>query len=258
MYPEKAIFDVAGFRIKGRELVEGLVEQAASSTDVPPRAGAKNCPAPATVSSRCAPMQAPSPIACSDRQLVASERQRAAAARWGGLDRTWPHFFVPDSPSHGSGRRDRGGGDSACDWVLSLEPIARSITLSIAGPSFAPTSTTVELVHRSSARSSPMTRSARCSAETPSRPWRSTLTTDPRSHRPAQRVIAATGVRREPRPLQTGESRSSVTGTSPSTRRWQPAHRCLGAGDITDYHGQGTAALGRLRRGRDRRQQRGR
>ena len=32
MYPEKAIFDVAGFpNVKGRDLVEGLVEQAGTA-----------------------------------------------------------------------------------------------------------------------------------------------------------------------------------------------------------------------------------
>ena len=40
MYPEKQILDVAGFpSVKGRELVEGLVEQAGDlGADVPPRA----------------------------------------------------------------------------------------------------------------------------------------------------------------------------------------------------------------------------
>ena len=39
MYPEKQILDVAGFpTVKGRDLVEGLVEQARPPTpDVPPR-----------------------------------------------------------------------------------------------------------------------------------------------------------------------------------------------------------------------------
>ncbi len=133
MYPEKLIFDVAGFpAIKGRDLVAGLVEQAAAF----------------------------SPEYLLGRQATSLQRQEDGTILVGSEDGTTVHckaviisggigtftprplpagseyekrglhYFVPKLSDH----TDRdivivGGGDSAFDWALNLQPIARSVTL---------------------------------------------------------------------------------------------------------------------------------
>jgi len=132
MYPEKAIFDVAGFpAIRGRELVEQLVAQAAPFD----------------------------PVYVLGHQAVGLERgdgtfavttsegvriETRAIVITGGIGTFTPRplpsgqefvgrgvvHFVPDpSVYKGLNVVVVGGGDSALDWALMLEPIAKSVTL---------------------------------------------------------------------------------------------------------------------------------
>ena len=132
MYPEKAIFDVAGFpAIRGRELVEQLVAQAAPF----------------------------SPDYVLGHQAVGLERgdgkfavttsnglriETRAIVITGGIGTFTPRplpagqeyigrgvvHFVPDPAVYeGQNVVVVGGGDSALDWALMLEPIAKSVTL---------------------------------------------------------------------------------------------------------------------------------
>ena len=132
MYPEKAIFDVAGFpAIRGRELVEQLVAQAAPF----------------------------SPDYVLGHQAVGLERgdgkfavttsnglriETRAIVITGGIGTFTPRplpagqefvgrgvvHFVPDPAVYeGQNVIVVGGGDSALDWALMLEPIAKSVTL---------------------------------------------------------------------------------------------------------------------------------
>jgi thioredoxin reductase (NADPH) len=132
MYPEKAIFDVAGFpAIRGRDLVEQLLAQAAPF----------------------------SPDYVLGHQAVGLERgdggfavttsrglriETKAIVITGGIGTFTPRplptggeylgrglvHFVPD-PSVYTGQNVVvvGGGDSALDWALMLEPIAKSVTI---------------------------------------------------------------------------------------------------------------------------------
>jgi thioredoxin reductase (NADPH) len=132
MYPEKAIFDVAGFpAVRGRDLVDHLVKQAAPFD----------------------------PDYVLGQQAVGLERggggfaittsaglrvEARAVVITGGIGTFTPRplpaggeyvgrgvvHFVPDPAAY----RDLdvivvGGGDSAVDWALMLEPIARSVTV---------------------------------------------------------------------------------------------------------------------------------
>ncbi len=140
MYPEKLIFDVGGFpAIKGRELVEGLVAQAAAFE----------------------------PLYLLGRQAVGFDRGVDGALHVtaddgtvvtcraviisGGIGTFTPRplpagseyekrglcYFVPSLSEHAD--RDVviiGGGDSAFDWALNLHPIARSVTLVHRRPAF--------------------------------------------------------------------------------------------------------------------------
>ena len=132
MYPEKAIFDVAGFpAIRGRELVEQLLAQAAPF----------------------------SPEYLLGHQAVGLERgtggfavttsqglriEARAIVITGGIGTFTPRplptggeylgrglvHFVPDPSSYeGQNIVVVGGGDSALDWALMLEPIGKSVTV---------------------------------------------------------------------------------------------------------------------------------
>jgi thioredoxin reductase (NADPH) len=131
MYPEKAIFDVAGFpAIRGRELVANLVAQAAPfdpgyllgqqavglergdgfvvTTNIGSRVRAK-----AIIVTGGIGTFTPRPLPTGEEML----------------GRGVVHF-VPD-PAEYSGLNVVivGGGDSAVDWALLLEPIAKSVAL---------------------------------------------------------------------------------------------------------------------------------
>ncbi|RKF28163.1 NAD(P)/FAD-dependent oxidoreductase [Micromonospora globbae] len=132
MYPEKLILDVAGFpSIKGRDLVANLVAQAAPFDP---------CYLLGT--------RAETLSYADDRPvlgLAGGARLRCGAVIvTGGLGSFTPrplpvaeHFtgagivyFVPQ-PAELAGRDVLivGGGDSAFDWALTLQPLARSVTL---------------------------------------------------------------------------------------------------------------------------------
>ena len=132
MYPEKAIFDVAGFpAIRGRELVEALVAQAAPF-------------APDYLLGHQAVG-----LERGDGKfaVTTSEGQRIEARAiviTGGIGTFTPRplpaggeflgrglvHFVPDPTSYvGQHVVVVGGGDSAVDWALMLEPIAKSVTV---------------------------------------------------------------------------------------------------------------------------------
>ncbi len=134
MYPEKDILDVAGFPvIKGKELVEGLVHQAASA-DPTYLLGRT---ALTLVSDDAAGVVR---VGLDDGSTVQAKaviitagigkftpRPLPAADGWAGDEIA---FFVPTfAPYAGKDVVIVGGGDSAFDWAVALEPVAASVTL---------------------------------------------------------------------------------------------------------------------------------
>jgi thioredoxin reductase (NADPH) len=133
MYPEKDIFDVAGFpSVRGRELVDALVKQAepyrpayllgeqavelATSADGPVRVTSANG---VVVEAKAAVL--------TGGIGSFSPRPMPAGAGWDGKGLV---YFVPRLEAH----RDQdvvivGGGDSAFDWAYMLHPIARSVRI---------------------------------------------------------------------------------------------------------------------------------
>ncbi len=133
MYPEKLIYDMAGFpAVKGRDLIAGLADQAG-------RYGPRTCWArrPAACS-----YENGAPVVTTSAGLKgsgpASSWSPAASARSRpGPCRPWPGSRTgawPTSCPEPQQYRDRdvvivGGGDSAFDWALTLSPVARSVTV---------------------------------------------------------------------------------------------------------------------------------
>jgi ferredoxin/flavodoxin---NADP+ reductase len=132
MYPEKQIFDIAGFpAVSGRDLVANLVEQAApyrpeyllgqEAQDLDHRPGSLRVRTSANTEIACRAVVVTGGIGTfTPRRLPAGEDYLGR-----GLD-----YFVPSAdPYAGADVVVVGGGDSAVDWALMLHPIARTVTL---------------------------------------------------------------------------------------------------------------------------------
>ena len=132
LYPEKQIYDVAGFpSIKGQALVDGLVEQANSASPdyflghraedlVEDEEGVTVTTHKGTVVKAKAVIIAGGIGTFTPRPLPDAEAYEGKGLR----------YFVPKLDE----LRDLdvlvvGGGDSALDWALALEDISRSVTL---------------------------------------------------------------------------------------------------------------------------------
>lgn len=154
MYPEKAIFDVAGFpAIRGRELVANLVAQAApfdpgyllgqqavglergDAFVVTTSAGIRIRPKAIIVTGGIGTF--------TPRPLPTGEEM---------LGRGVVHF-VPDPAEYaGLDVVIVGGGDSAVDWALLLEPIAKSVALVHRRAAFRAHPHSVEVLRRTGVR----------------------------------------------------------------------------------------------------------
>ena len=150
MYPEKEIFDVAGFpAIKGRDLVSGLIEQ--SKPFNPTFVLGER--AETLETSESGPV-----TVITDKGTVIEAK---AAIITGGIGSFTPRelpagneyvgkglvYFVPKLDVHaGKDVVIIGGGDSAFDWAYSLAPIAKSVTLVHRRDTFRAHASTVEQV----------------------------------------------------------------------------------------------------------------
>jgi thioredoxin reductase (NADPH) len=133
MYPEKPIYDIAGFpMIRGRDLVARLVEQAGSfspayllgdpaMTLTPRDDGGLEVVTGSGAVIRCRA------VLISGGIGTFTPRPLPAGSEW--LGRGLSYFVPALDAHHGQDVIVVGGGDSACDWALSLEPVARSVTL---------------------------------------------------------------------------------------------------------------------------------
>ena len=133
MYPEKDIFDVGGFPVvKGRALVDNLVEQAAPFS---PTYLLGHQAVELTTSA-----DEPARVTLDDGSTIETKtvvitggigsftpRVLPADDGWEGKGLV---YFVPQLDAHaGKDIVIVGGGDSAFDWAYALAPIARSVSL---------------------------------------------------------------------------------------------------------------------------------
>jgi thioredoxin reductase (NADPH) len=132
MYPEKMIFDVAGFpAVRGRDLVKNLVEQAAPG-DPAYHLGAQAQKLSYEDGKPLVSLSDGTQLHCGAVIITGglgsfTARPLPAAAQFGGAGLV---YFVPHLDDlAGHHVVIVGGGDSAFDWALSLHPIAASVTL---------------------------------------------------------------------------------------------------------------------------------
>ncbi|MFC8846116.1 MULTISPECIES: NAD(P)/FAD-dependent oxidoreductase [unclassified Micromonospora] len=241
MYPEKLILDVAGFpAVKGRDLVANLVAQAApfqpryllgtraeklSHTDGQPvlgLAGGEQLTCGAVVITGGLGSFTPRPLPVADN-----------------FTGTGIVYFVPEPAALAD--RDVlivGGGDSAFDWALALQPLARSVTLVHRRERFRAHAATVARVQRSSVRvvvNAEVTRLHGDSAVTGAE-----ITTKgaPPETLPVDTVVAALGFTADLGPIAEWglrlDRRHIVVDSAMATN----LPRVFAAGDITDYPGK--------------------
>ncbi|WP_410587660.1 NAD(P)/FAD-dependent oxidoreductase [Amycolatopsis sp. lyj-23] len=132
MYPEKMIYDVGGFaEVRGRDLVEGLVKQAAPFKPkyLLGRKAEKLETAGDGVELTLDGGETLRARAVLITAGIGEFTPRPLPAGDGWLGRGMVHF-VPSLAAHaGQHVVVVGGGDSAFDWILALHPVAASVTL---------------------------------------------------------------------------------------------------------------------------------
>ena len=240
MYPEKQILDVAGFpSVKGRDLVDGLVAQAMTAK-------------PTLLLSRTASTLAEDEegvtVGLDDGTTVRAKAVLITAGIGKFSPRPLPsgegwvgrglEFFVPSfQPYAGKDVVIVGGGDSAFDWALHLEPIASSVTLVHRRDAFRAHERTVQAVRASSVE---IVTKAEVSAIRGNGTVEAVeITVDGETTtRPAQAIVAALGFVADLGPIQQWgiEVAKRHVVVNPAMRT--NLARVFAAGDITEYPGK--------------------
>jgi thioredoxin reductase (NADPH) len=133
MYPEKEIFDIAGFpSVKGRELIEGLHKQASAFSPI--LWTSENVATLSQTPENHWQLTTESGRSVTAKAVVITGGIGAFAPRAMPVGMQWLGkglvHFVPQLSEHaGKHVVIAGGGDSAFDWAYSLQPIAASVTL---------------------------------------------------------------------------------------------------------------------------------
>ncbi|MEU7768182.1 NAD(P)/FAD-dependent oxidoreductase [Nocardia sp. NPDC049190] len=243
MYPEKAILDIAGFpAVKGRDLIAGLLKQAAPFDPIylmgeQAQSLAHDVSGNAVVgTSKGRTITAGAVIITGG---IGTFTPRPLTKGLDFLDRGLS-YFVPDLSAHQG--RDVvivGGGDSAFDWAMHLEPIANSVTLVHRRDKFRAHKSSVTKVYDSSVQ-------VLVNADVADVRGNGWITEVDIAHKldkstttlPAQSVIAALGFTADLGPMTDWgidiDSRHIVVNTRMQTN----VARVYAAGDITDYPGK--------------------
>ncbi|GAA2118381.1 NAD(P)/FAD-dependent oxidoreductase [Nocardioides bigeumensis] len=241
MYPEKAILDVAGFpNVKGRELVAGLVEQAASAdpTYLLDRS-ATGC----TISDDSVAIVLDDGTTVVAKAVIITAGIGKFAPRPLPVGMDWVgrgvEFFVPSfEPYAGKDVVIVGGGDSAFDWALHLEPVARSVTLVHRRDAFRAHARTVEQVRASPVEIITKAQVTGMSGDGTLSHVEITVDGADPVQRPAQAVVAALGFIADLGPLQTWGLETLKRHIVVDSAMRTNLPRVFGAGDITEYPGK--------------------
>ena len=244
MYPEKLIFDVAGFpSIKGRDLVSQLAEQAASAdpTYLLDRTASELQHDETTGGVRVelddgTTVHAGAVIVTAGIGRF-TPRELPAASDWqgGGVS-----FFVPSfDPYVDKDVIVVGGGDSAFDWAQHLEPVARTVTLVHRRDKFRAHRATVDAVLGSSVKVLTKANVSRLLGEHGLEEVDITnLETEEVTRVKAQAIVAALGFLADLGPLREWGLETSKRYVVVNSAMETNLPRIYAAGDVTDYPGK--------------------
>jgi ferredoxin/flavodoxin---NADP+ reductase len=247
MYPEKQIYDIAGLpAVSGRELVRGLRAQAGQY-------------APTYLLGQEAQHHEAIPAADGpERHLVTTSNGTrvscGAVIVTGGIGTFTPRplpageqflgrgldYFVPDTAGYaGKDVVVVGGGDSAIDWCLMLEPIAASVTLVHRREKFRAHAASVEQVRASRVRIITNAEVAALEGGTGVEKAVVQVKNGDSHTLPCQQVVAALGFTANLGPLREWgldlhDNRHLVVDSAMRTN----LPGVFAAGDITDYDGK--------------------
>ena len=241
LYPEKLILDVAGFpSIKGRELVEELVKQAASAS-------------PTYLLDRTATalkshddgvrMDLDDGTVVNAKVVIITAgigkfTPRPLPAGDGWEDRGLV-FFVPSFAEYAG--RDVvivGGGDSAFDWAHSLEPIAKSVVLVHRRDKFRAHQATVDAVLASSTEIITQAQVTALQGDHHVESVEITTTDGEVLTRPAQAVVAALGFVADLSAMQEWGLEFEKRHIKVDMAMRTNVPRIFAAGDITEFEGK--------------------
>lgn len=243
MYPEKQIYDVAGFpSISGRELVAGLVAQAAQYEPT-----------------YLLGQEAQRLDHLDDGRLrvttsAGTEVDAGAVVVTGGIGTFSPRplpagedflgrgleYFVPSAQEYvGSDVLVVGGGDSALDWCLMLQPLASSVTLVHRREQFRAHAASVQQVRESGVEIVVNAQVTRLDGGDLLEKAEVTVKGEEPRVLPCQRVVAALGFTANLGPLREWgvtlhDNRHLVVDSAMRT----DVPGLFAAGDITDYDGK--------------------
>ncbi|WP_197318604.1 NAD(P)/FAD-dependent oxidoreductase [Saccharomonospora sp. NB11] len=243
MYPEKMIYDVAGFpAVRGRDLVKALLEQANQWN--PTYLLGRRAEELHDDGDRLRVVLDDGEVVRAGAVLVTAgmgeftPRPLPAGAGW--LGRGLVHF-VPALDAHaGQHVVVVGGGDSAFDWVLALRPVAASVTLVHRRSRFRAADSIVRQAHAENIRviTDAEVTALRGDADDRLAEVDVQLRDGTRLTLPAQTVVAALGFTADLGPLESWglsiERRAiQVDSTMRTTRE-----RVYAAGDVAAYPGK--------------------
>lgn len=241
MYPEKAILDVAGFpHVKGRDLVEGLVEQAATAhpTYLLDRTALTMEHDGDTV---VVGLDDDTTVVAKAALITAgigkfSPRPLPAGDGWLGRGL---EFFVPSfAPYADKDVVVVGGGDSAFDWAEHLEPLARSVTLVHRRDAFRAHQRTVDKVRASRVEIVTKAQVTALSGDPHLEEVEITVDGEEPRRVPCQALVAALGFVADLGALQTWGLETDKRHVLVDTTMRTNLDRVFAAGDITEYPGK--------------------
>ena len=242
LYPEKMIFDIAGFpAVRGKQLVANLVAQAAPFA---PRyllgEQASSCEQETDgvlVRTDAGSVVRAKAVVVTGGIGTFNPRPLPGGAAWVGRGL---EYIVPSyAPYAGKDVVVVGGGDSAVDWALGLEEVAASVTLVHSREDFRAHAHSVKLLRDSTVTL--VTSSQVLAIEGGDRVASLTVQdarTKVTTELPAQAIVAALGFTADITPLEAWglaiAERHILVDTSMATN----LPRVYAAGDITDYPGK--------------------
>lgn len=243
LYPEKQIYDVAGFpAIRGKDLIDNCVDQAAQYDPT------------YLLGHRAEDLEKQPDGSFVIRTHKGVEVATKSVIITGGIGTFTPRPLPGSEDFEGNGlvyfvpkldvMRDKdvlivGGGDSAFDWAMNLEDIARSITLIHRRDRFRAHEDTVQKVMDSSVRVLTHTEVAAIHGE-------DTIEsvdifdnqTDDRETLKVQAVVAALGFKSDLGPLKSWDIEIDGRNVLVDTRMETTIPGVYAAGDITEYDGK--------------------